>query len=98
MLFCVKCIICVLCLIVVPLPPGNTHLQLKEVIIINFLSRIVLTDEAKFHAYGRVSRYNRVVLCSKDNLQRTEYRWMYTELQMTLIVKCLAHSNFPLVC
>jgi hypothetical protein len=28
-LFCVMCVICVLDLIVVPLPPGKTHLQLK---------------------------------------------------------------------
>jgi hypothetical protein len=29
LLFCVMCVVCVLCLIVVPLPPGETHLQLK---------------------------------------------------------------------
>jgi hypothetical protein len=28
-LFCVMCVGCVLCLTVVPLPPGETHLQLK---------------------------------------------------------------------
>jgi hypothetical protein len=28
-LFCVMCVVCVLCLIVVPLPPVETHLQLK---------------------------------------------------------------------